>query len=265
MNIHSKVPSTHSDFWAGQPVKLQLRISVDFTHFLYTIDDGATLPSIPGLLASSTDRLTVDKMGFLRVCRVRDPPCHACHHHHMHALRAGRLVVVGVARCTNTLKDSIGGADVQWSTHLQILELIFYPSILTWFDENSRKIYFPVKARINTYGSYQSLPWGTSRELTGAIKNHSCAVSHRNYFAWRKWGISEEQEWFSPRFTLEFRCVQYKILLLVFKCRGGSRSMIQPKEKCCQFSYNCWLLNGKSLIFKMAARRPQNRSNHENQ
>jgi hypothetical protein len=30
--------------------------------------------------------------------------------------------------------------------------------------------------------------------FTGAIKNHSCAVSHRNYFAWRKWGISEEQE-----------------------------------------------------------------------
>jgi hypothetical protein len=22
--------------------------------------------------------------------------------------------------------------------------------------------------------------------FTGAIKNHSCAVSHRNYFAWRK-------------------------------------------------------------------------------
>jgi hypothetical protein len=31
----------------------------------------------------------------------------------------------------------------------------------------------------------------------GAIKNHSRAVSHRNYFAWRKGGISEEQEWFS--------------------------------------------------------------------
>jgi hypothetical protein len=33
--------------------------------------------------------------------------------------------------------------------------------------------------------------------FTGARKNHSRAVSHRNYFAWRKWGISEEQEWFS--------------------------------------------------------------------
>jgi hypothetical protein len=33
--------------------------------------------------------------------------------------------------------------------------------------------------------------------FTGAINNHSHAVSHRNYFAWRKWGISEEQEWFS--------------------------------------------------------------------
>jgi hypothetical protein len=30
--------------------------------------------------------------------------------------------------------------------------------------------------------------------FTGAIKNHSHAVSHRNYFAWRKLGISEEQE-----------------------------------------------------------------------
>jgi hypothetical protein len=28
--------------------------------------------------------------------------------------------------------------------------------------------------------------------FTGAIKNHSRAVFHRNYFAWRKWGISEE-------------------------------------------------------------------------
>jgi hypothetical protein len=33
--------------------------------------------------------------------------------------------------------------------------------------------------------------------FTGAIKIHSRAVSHRNYFAWRKWGISEKQEWFS--------------------------------------------------------------------
>jgi hypothetical protein len=32
--------------------------------------------------------------------------------------------------------------------------------------------------------------------FTGAIKNHSRAVS-RNYFAWQKWGISEEQEWYS--------------------------------------------------------------------
>jgi hypothetical protein len=43
-------------------------------------------------------------------------------------------------------------------------------------------------------GSYQSLPWGILREL-----NHSRrpGVSHRDYFAWRKWGISEQQEWFS--------------------------------------------------------------------
>jgi hypothetical protein len=41
--------------------------------------------------------------------------------------------------------------------------------------------------------------------ITGAIKNHSRAVSHRIYFAWRKWGISEEQEWFSQglSFTLD--------------------------------------------------------------
>jgi hypothetical protein len=40
--------------------------------------------------------------------------------------------------------------------------------------------------------------WGTSREL-----NHSRGpgVSHRDYFAWRKWGISE-QEWLSPRLPL---------------------------------------------------------------
>jgi hypothetical protein len=46
----------------------------------------------------------------------------------------------------------------------------------------------------NTYGSYQSLPWGTSRE-----QNHSRGpgVSHRDYLAWHKWGISEQQEWFS--------------------------------------------------------------------
>jgi hypothetical protein len=30
--------------------------------------------------------------------------------------------------------------------------------------------------------------------FTGAIQNHSSAVSHRNYFEWRKCGISEEQE-----------------------------------------------------------------------
>jgi hypothetical protein len=35
------------------------------------------------------------------------------------------------------------GADVQWSTHLQILELIFYPSIHTWFDANSINRCFP--------------------------------------------------------------------------------------------------------------------------
>jgi hypothetical protein len=51
--------------------------------------------------------------------------------------------------------------------------------------------------------------WRPGEILTGAInhsrgvlhgryKNHSHAVSHmRNYFAWRKCGISEEQEWFS--------------------------------------------------------------------
>jgi hypothetical protein len=39
----------------------------------------------------------------------------------------------------------------------------------------------------------------------GDIKNHSRAVSHRNYFACRKWGISEEQEWFSKGY-LYFRC-----------------------------------------------------------
>jgi hypothetical protein len=34
------------------------------------------------------------------------------------------------------------------------------------------------------HGSYKkSLPCGV---FTGAIKNHSRAVSHRNYFAWRK-------------------------------------------------------------------------------
>jgi hypothetical protein len=38
-----------------------------------------------------------------------------------------------------------------------------------------------------------------------------------------------------------------------------------PPIKIGQFSYNRWLLNGKSLIFKMAAWRPQNRSNRENQ
>jgi hypothetical protein len=38
--------------------------------------------------------------------------------------------------------------------------------------------------------------------LHGSYKNHSRAASHRNYFAWWKWGISEEQEWFSPRLAL---------------------------------------------------------------
>jgi hypothetical protein len=37
--------------------------------------------------------------------------------------------------------------------------------------------WLPVKARRNTYGSYQSLSWG--RYFTGAIKNHPRAVSHR--------------------------------------------------------------------------------------
>jgi hypothetical protein len=41
--------------------------------------------------------------------------------------------------------------------------------------------------------------------FTGAIKNHSRAVSHRNYFAWRKWFISDEQELFSQG-LLYIRC-----------------------------------------------------------
>jgi hypothetical protein len=60
-------------------------------------------------------------------------------------------------------------------------------------DERS-VVWVTVNVRRNSYGSYQSLPWGTSREL-----NHSRGpgVAHRDYFAWRKWGISEQQEWFS--------------------------------------------------------------------
>jgi hypothetical protein len=45
-----------------------------------------------------------------------------------------------------------------------------------------------VHIRRNTYGSYQSFPYGTSREL-----NHS----YGDYFAWWKWGISGQQVWFS--------------------------------------------------------------------
>jgi hypothetical protein len=41
--------------------------------------------------------------------------------------------------------------------------------------------------------------------FTEAIKNNSRAVSHRDYCAWRKWGISEEQEWFSQGYHY-FRC-----------------------------------------------------------
>jgi hypothetical protein len=50
-----------------------------------------------------------------------------------------------------------------------------------------------------TYGSYRSSnsPWGTSRERS---ENHSCG----DYFAWRKWGISEQQEYFPQRY-LYFR------------------------------------------------------------
>jgi hypothetical protein len=40
--------------------------------------------------------------------------------------------------------------------------------------------YITVKARRNTYGSYHAIT--PVRYFTGAIKNHSRAVSHRNYF-----------------------------------------------------------------------------------
>jgi hypothetical protein len=52
-----------------------------------------------------------------------------------------------------------------------------------------------VKARRNTQEKYlRELSITPVGYFTGAIKNHSRAVSHRNYFAWRKCGISEEQE-----------------------------------------------------------------------
>jgi hypothetical protein len=50
--------------------------------------------------------------------------------------------------------------------------------------------------------SGEILTGATSREL-----NHSTGLgcpAHRDYFAWRKWGISEQQEWFSEGY-LYFR------------------------------------------------------------
>jgi hypothetical protein len=61
---------------------------------------------------------------------------------------------------------------------------IFGKGILPKCDQNCKTYnVVTVKARRNTYGSYQSLPWGTSWEI---YKNHSRVVSHRNYFTWRK-------------------------------------------------------------------------------
>jgi hypothetical protein len=75
---------------------------VDFTHFLYTTGDGATLPSVPRLFASPTDRLTADKMGFcefaecvIRTAGMRMLPYHHPMHHACTA-RAGQLVSGGV-------------------------------------------------------------------------------------------------------------------------------------------------------------------------
>jgi hypothetical protein len=60
-------------------------------------------------------------------------------------------------------------------------------SSLTWLGNNS-------EGREKYLRELSITPVGY---FTGAIKNHSRAVSHRNYFAWPKWRISEEQEWFS--------------------------------------------------------------------
>jgi hypothetical protein len=50
--------------------------------------------------------------------------------------------------------------------------------------------------------------------FTGAIKNHSRVVSHRNYFAWQKWGISEEQEWFFGRWRDRARFLTFTVIAL---------------------------------------------------
>jgi hypothetical protein len=60
-------PQNCLDFWAGVDMSSCVEDSVDLTHFLYTIGDGATLPSVPILFALPTDILTADKMGFLRL------------------------------------------------------------------------------------------------------------------------------------------------------------------------------------------------------
>jgi hypothetical protein len=65
---------------------------------------------------------------------------------------------------------------------------------------------YTVDVKRNTYGSYKwsvtRAVWGTgtSQELS---ENHSCGEFPGDYFTWRKWGISEQQEWFSPRLALE--------------------------------------------------------------
>jgi hypothetical protein len=68
------------------------------------------------------------------------------------------------------------------------------------FTWRSDWLMLAVDVKRNTYGSYKSLPWVTSWELS---ENDSC-VSRGDYFAWWKWGIAEQQEWFSQGY-LYFR------------------------------------------------------------
>jgi hypothetical protein len=137
--IRSNIASNFFNYSEPADLSSCVEDSVDFTHFLYTIMVMGPLCQV-FLDCLHHPQTTADKMGFLRVCWVRDPHCR-----HAHAtVPSSNASCMHCARWpANPLSES-EGADVQWSnTHLQILELIFYPSIHTWFDENSRNRYFP--------------------------------------------------------------------------------------------------------------------------
>jgi hypothetical protein len=92
--------------------------------------------------------------------------------------------------------------------------------------------------------------WRPGEILKGAIwKSHSCGVSHGDYFAWRKWGISEQQEW-SPKvsFILDGIWRHMGALFCSWKWIKWFRRLSPPP----QFVFGRWLT--RSFFLRAPAR-----------